>query len=146
MGGGASEPSNPSRADEWEGGRAGTFGIDVLLALHACDTATDDALWCGVASGAAVIVVAPCCHKEVRRQIERVAPRRAVDPLAAALRHGIYRERTAEMLTDSMRALLLEMAGYEVSVFEFVGGEHTAKNVMIPAVKLPSRRDEPEGS
>ena len=98
-------------------------------------------------SGAAVIVVAPCCHKEVRRQMERAAPRGPAGPpgpLAAALRHGIYRERTAEMLTDAMRALLLEMAGYEVSVFEFIGGEHTAKNVMITAVKLPSRRDEPE--
>lgn len=132
-----------------EGGaesEAGALSIDVLLALHACDTATDDAIWCGVKSGAAVIVVAPCCHKEVRRQMERGAPRgpAGAGPLAAALRHGIYRERTAEMLTDAMRALLLEMAGYEVSVFEFIGGEHTAKNVMITAVKLPSRRDELE--
>lgn len=132
-----------------EGGaesEAGALSIDVLLALHACDTATDDAIWCGVKSGAAVIVVAPCCHKEVRRQMERGAPRGSAGagPLAAALRHGIYRERTAEMLTDAMRALLLEMAGYEVSVFEFIGGEHTAKNVMITAVKLPSRRDELE--
>ena len=134
------------REGEAAEGEAGALGIDVLLALHACDTATDDALWCGVKSGAAVIVVAPCCHKEVRRQMERGTPRGPADPgpLAAALRHGIYRERTAEMLTDAMRALLLEMAGYEVSVFEFIGGEHTAKNVMITAVKLPSRRAEPE--
>ena len=144
-GGAGGEGRAAGREGGAEGG-AGTLSIDVLLALHACDTATDDALWCGVKSGAAVIVVAPCCHKEVRRQIELGAPRgpAGAGPLAAALRHGIYRERTAEMLTDAMRALLLEMAGYEVSVFEFIGGEHTAKNVMITAVKLPSRRDEPE--
>jgi hypothetical protein len=156
QGGGAEEGGGAEGGAEGEGraggreggaeGEAGALGIDVLLALHACDTATDDALWCGVKSGAAVIVVAPCCHKEVRRLMERGAPRGPAGPgpLAAALRHGIYRERTAEMLTDAMRALLLEMAGYEVSVFEFIGGEHTAKNVMITAVRLPSRRAEPE--
>ena len=146
-GGGAGGEGRATGREGGAEGEAGALSIDVLLALHACDTATDDALWCGVKSGAAVIVVAPCCHKEVRRQMERAAPRGPAGPpgpLAAALRHGIYRERTAEMLTDAMRALLLEMAGYEVSVFEFIGGEHTAKNVMITAVKLPSRRDEPE--
>ena len=145
-GGGAGGEGRAAGREGGAEGEAGALSIDVLLALHACDTATDDALWCGVKSGAAVIVVAPCCHKEVRRQIELGAPRgpAGAGPLAAALRHGIYRERTAEMLTDAMRALLLEMAGYEVSVFEFIGGEHTAKNVMITAVKLPSRRDEPE--
>ena len=143
-GGGAEGEGGAGGREGGAEGEAGALGIDVLLALHACDTATDDALWCGVKSGAAVIVVAPCCHKEVRRQMEYGAPRGPAGPLAAALRHGIYRERTAEMLTDAMRALLLEMAGYEVSVFEFIGGEHTAKNVMITAVRLPSRRAEPE--
>ena len=102
---------------------------DVLIALHACDTATDDALAKGVSSGAALLVVAPCCQKEVRPQI--VAP--AV--LSSALRHGIFEERQAEFVTDALRAQLLEWAGYRTRVFEFVSTEHTAKNTMIAAVK-----------
>ena len=102
---------------------------DVLIALHACDTATDDAIHKGVEAGAAVIVTAPCCHKEVRPQI--VAPA----PLRGVLRHGHLLEREAESVTDSLRALLLESAGYRVKVFEFVSTEHTRKNTMIAAVR-----------
>jgi hypothetical protein len=110
--------------------------LKVLIALHACDTATDDALWSGIQSGADIIVVAPCCHKEVRRQLDRhVASTKLEHPLADVLRHNIYRERIAETVTDSLRALLLELANYNVQVFEFIGGEHTGKNVMITAVK-----------
>ncbi|KAL1528958.1 hypothetical protein AB1Y20_010280 [Prymnesium parvum] len=173
------------------GGGEGGGGerVDVLIALHACDTATDDALWCGIARGARVVVTAPCCHKQARRRWrsgsrrgggggwcgedgwteawrggrsgvvgERssatcLAPtqvRQQLDPFLAAaegeahpleplLKHAIFRERTAEMVTDAVRSLLLQLAGYDVKVFEFVGGEHTSKNVMIAA----TRRVEP---
>ena len=105
--------------------------LDVLIALHACDTATDDALAKGVQAGAALIVVAPCCQKELRPQLT-VAP-----VLAPALRHGIFQERHAEFATDALRALLLEWAGYDTKVFEFISTEHTAKNLMIAATKRP---------
>ena len=103
-------------------------GIDILIALHACDTATDDALAKGIAAGAALIVVAPCCHKQIRREMAGPANRHPRDFL---LRHGIFLERQAEMVTDALRALILEYAGYETRVFEFVSDEHTAKNIMI---------------
>ncbi|HEX8146742.1 MAG TPA: SAM-dependent methyltransferase [Pyrinomonadaceae bacterium] len=109
---------------------------DVLIALHACDTATDDAIHKGVGAGAALIVTAPCCHKEVRPQIVVPAQLRGV------LRHGHLLEREAESVTDSLRALLLESAGYRVKVFEFVSTEHTRKNTMIAAVR---RDDAPNG-
>ena len=102
---------------------------DILIALHACDTATDDAIHKGIEAGAAIIVTAPCCHKEVRPQI--VVP----EQLRSVLRHGHLLEREAESVTDSLRALLLESAGYHVKVFEFVSTEHTRKNTMIAAVR-----------
>ena len=104
---------------------------DVLIALHACDTATDDALNRGIKAGAALIVVAPCYQKELRPQLK------AAPVLAPALRHGIWQERHAEFVTDALRALLLEWAGYETKVFEFISTEHTAKNLMIAATKRP---------
>ncbi|HEX2853128.1 MAG TPA: methyltransferase [Opitutaceae bacterium] len=103
--------------------------VDALLALHACDTATDDALARGIAAGASLLVVSPCCQKELRHQL--VAP--AV--LAGALQHGIFQERQAEFVTDALRAQLLEWAGYRTKVFEFISTEHTAKNLMIAAIK-----------
>lgn len=106
--------------------------LDVVIALHACDTATDDALYTAVSARADVIVVAPCCHKQVRPQLDSAVHDH---PLLDVLRHPIYRERLAETVTDSLRALLLEWAGYSVQVFEFVGGEHTQKNCMITAVR-----------
>lgn len=102
---------------------------DVLIALHACDTATDDALARGVAAGARLLVVAPCCQKELRPQLKAPAV------LAGALRHGIFQERQAEFVTDALRAQLLEWAGYRTKVFEFISTEHTAKNLMIAAIK-----------
>jgi hypothetical protein len=102
---------------------------DVLIALHACDTATDDALAQGIAAGAALIVVSPCCQKELRAQLTAPAV------LADALRHGIFQERQAEFVTDALRAQLLEWAGYRTKVFEFISTEHTAKNLMIAAIK-----------
>lgn len=103
--------------------------LDVLIALHACDTATDDAIVQGVQAGAALIVVAPCCQKELRSQLHPAAV------LAPALKHGIFQERHAEFATDALRALLLEWAGYDTKVFEFISTEHTAKNIMIAATK-----------
>lgn len=102
---------------------------DVLIALHACDTATDDALARGVTAGARLLVVAPCCQKELRRQLT------APPVLADALRHGIFQERQSEFVTDALRAQLLQWAGYRTKVFEFISTEHTAKNLMIAAIK-----------
>lgn len=103
--------------------------LDVLVALHACDTATDDALAKGLAAGARLLVVSPCCQKELRAQLTAPAL------LSDALRHGIFQERQAEFVTDALRAMLLEWAGYQTKVFEFISTEHTAKNLMISAVK-----------
>lgn len=109
--------------------------VDVLIALHACDTATDDAIAAGVNAGAKLIVVSPCCQKEVRRQL--CPP----EVLASILRHGILAERQAEILTDGIRAIALEAAGYDTSVFEFISNDHTGKNVMIAATRRHSSKD-----
>jgi hypothetical protein len=102
---------------------------DLVVALHACDTATDDALQKAVMAGAEFICVAPCCHKYVRQKFTSSAD------LLAMLRHGIIEERFCESLTDSLRVLLLESVGYQAKLFEFISLEHTAKNVMITARK-----------
>ena len=112
--------------------------VDALIALHACNTATDDAIKRGVELGAKLIVVAPCCHKEVRSQLGKP------EPLAPVLQHGLMEERMAEWVTDGLRALFLEWAGYRTKVMEFVGSEHTPKNLMIAAVRdqEPFRNEE----
>jgi len=112
--------------------------VDVMIALHACDTATDHAIDLGVRAGAAVLVCSPCCHKELRPQLAR--PRL----LSGLLRHGIHLGQEAEMVTDSMRALLLETCGYEAQVFEFVSLEHTSKNKMILARRRGGASDHAE--
>lgn len=109
--------------------------LDVLIALHACDTATDDAIARGITAGAALIMVAPCCHQELSPQLAAPAV------LAPALRHGIFHERQAEFVTDALRTLLLEWAGYGTRAFEFISTEHTAKNLMIAAVRRPFKPD-----
>ena len=111
----------------------------ILIALHACDTATDDAIAKGIDAGAELIVVAPCCHKQIRRQMDK---NKTHDDVAFMTRHGIFMERMAEMVTDSLRALYLEYSGYEVKVFEFISGEHTAKNVMLVATKAKITSDQ----
>lgn len=103
--------------------------LDMLIALHACDTATDDALYHGIRHEAQIMVVAPCCQKQVRKDM---SPTPTLRPL---LKHGIMLERQAAMLTDALRSLYLEREGYQTKVFEFIPIEHTAKNVMITAVK-----------
>jgi hypothetical protein len=106
--------------------------MQVMIALHACDTATDLAIHAGIRGGAKVIMCAPCCHKELRPQM--VIPP-VLEPL---LESGVHLGQEAEMLTDSLRALWLEVSGYEARVFEFVSLEHTSKNKMILAVKRVS--------
>jgi len=109
---------------------------DVLIALHACDTATDEALYAGIQSGASIIVSAPCCHKQVRKEIEMLTKDEySSNVLLSTFRHGILMERECEIVTDSIRAMVLEACGYKASVFEFISNEHTAKNVLITAVK-----------
>ena len=115
-----------------QGGASEAAAIDVMIALHACDTATDQAIHLGVRAGAAVILVSPCCHQELRPQL--LVPH----PLRPMLMHGIHLGQHAEMLTDSLRALLLEACGYQTRVFEFVALEHSQKNKMILAVKRPT--------
>ena len=105
--------------------------VDLLVALHACDTATDEAIAAGVRLGAEAIVVAPCCHHELAAQI-------AGRPSDALLRHGLLLGRQADLVTDALRAAALETAGYRVDVIEFVSAEHTAKNVMLRAERDPS--------
>jgi SAM-dependent methyltransferase len=107
-------------------------GTNVLIALHACDTSTDDALAKGIACGADLIVVAPCCHKQIRREMEKASENRE---LGFLMRHGIFMERQAEMLTDGIRALILEYFGYKTKVFEFISDAHTPKNVMIVGIR-----------
>lgn len=101
----------------------------LVVALHACDTATDEAIAKAVMGNARYICVAPCCHKYVRARME------SSTDLLPILRHGILEERFAESLTDSLRVLALEAAGYQAKLFEFISPEHTAKNIMITAVK-----------
>ncbi|MEO8524096.1 MAG: SAM-dependent methyltransferase [Caldimonas sp.] len=109
--------------------------VDVMIALHACDTATDHALDLGLRAGARILVASPCCHKELRPQM--TGPR----SLAPLLRHGIHLGQEAEMVTDSLRALLLEASGYDAKVFEFVSLEHTSKNKMILATRRVEGND-----
>ena len=110
------------------GGAIGSFEagqVDMVIALHACDTATDDAILFSCRVGAKVVLLAPCCHKYVRKSM-MIPP--ALQPV---FKHGILEERLAESLTDGLRALFFELHGYKTKVFEFISSEHTAKNVMI---------------
>ena len=103
--------------------------LDVMIALHACDVATDFAIHTGIRLNAQMIMCAPCCHKELRPQL--TAPK----VLSPMLQFGIHAGQQAEMLTDTIRALLLKAYGYDTKVFEFVALEHTSKNKMILAIK-----------
>jgi SAM-dependent methyltransferase len=105
---------------------------DVVLALHACDTATDDALARAVEWGAGLVLAAPCCHHDLAAQLRRVT---APEPYAALTRDGILRERFADTLTDGVRALLVRRSGYRVEVVEFVESKHTPRNTLLRAVR-----------
>lgn len=102
---------------------------NVLIALHACDTATDEAIFRGIRIGAEVIMISPCCHKQIRKQFKPVGVNKAFS------KFGIIEERQAEILTDIIRVLILESYGYQTKIFEFISSEHTPKNLMITAVK-----------
>ncbi|WP_026994097.1 class I SAM-dependent methyltransferase [Flectobacillus major] len=106
--------------------------IDMLIALHACDTATDDAIYKGLLSNAELIIVAPCCHKQIRREIEKT---KVQNELGFLTKYGIFLERQAEMVTDGIRALILEYFGYKTKVFEFISDAHTPKNVLVVGIK-----------
>jgi SAM-dependent methyltransferase len=113
---------------------------EVVLALHACDTATDDALARAVGWEAPLVLAAPCCHHDLAAQL-RAAPTPA--PYSLLTRHGILRERLADTLTDGVRAALLRSTGYRVDVIEFVGSEHTPRNTLLRAVRTGAgRRDD----
>lgn len=106
--------------------------LDVLIALHACDTATDDAIAKGINNNAELIVVAPCCHKQIRKAMSKGNPSPDMDFL---LRYGLFFERQAEMITDSIRTMILEYFGYQTKVVDFISDLHTPKNVLIIAQK-----------
>jgi SAM-dependent methyltransferase len=116
----------------FEQGEIGSFDagekVDLVVSLHACDTATDEAIAQAIRWQADVILAVPCCQKEAYRQIESAL-------LAPLLRHGLAKERLAALVTDTLRAQLLELEGYRTQLVEFVPLEHTAKNVLIRAVK-----------
>lgn len=107
--------------------------IDILIALHACDTATDDALFKAITSNASLIICAPCCHKQVRQQVK------GKEQKSPLLKYGIFKERQFEMVTDTMRALILEKNQYSTHIFEFVSNEHTRKNIMLVGTKTDSK-------
>ena len=107
--------------------------VDILIALHACNTATDDALYKGITAKAGLIVAAPCCHQEIRPQITPPEMFRDI------LKHGVMLERVAETVTDGLRSLLLERSGYSTKLFEFISTEHTPKNNMLVGTRLEKR-------
>jgi hypothetical protein len=109
--------------------------VDILIALHACNTATDDAIYKGIVHEAGIIIAVPCCHHELRPQIE------PPEMLRDVLKHPVMLERVAETMTDGLRSLLLEREGYSTKLFEFVPTEHTPKNNMLVGTRLPQPAD-----
>ncbi|MBU1393806.1 MAG: SAM-dependent methyltransferase [Gammaproteobacteria bacterium] len=106
---------------------------DVMIALHACDIATDYAIHYGIRANADIIMCSPCCHKQIRPQMH------SPELFKPMLQYGVHMGQQAEMVTDSLRALFLEANGYATKVFEFISLEHTNKNKMILAVKKPQQ-------
>ncbi len=109
-------------------GYEGVGQVDIVVTLHACDTATDYALDKAIRWGAQVILSVPCCQHELNAQIKN-------DLLAPILRYGLIKERMAALFTDALRAQILESKGYQVQILEFIDMEHTPKNILIRAVK-----------
>ncbi len=112
---------------------ADTGPADVVLALHACDTATDDAIARAVRGGARLVLCVPCCHHALNKELTPAGPAAALKPV---FRHGILKERLADVLTDAFRAAALRVMGYRAEVVEFVSPEHTARNLLIRAVRV----------
>jgi SAM-dependent methyltransferase len=107
---------------------------DIAIALHACDTATDDAIAWGVQHGVQLLLIAPCCHHDLQVQMQDIP-----EPWPMLTRHGIMRERLGDLLTDSFRTQILKLLGYRVDAIEFIGGEHTPRNLMIRATKTGAK-------
>lgn len=116
---------------------AKTEDIDVAIALHACDTATDDAIASSVLNGAKLLLVAPCCHHNLQAQIKD-----APAPWGMLTKHGLMKERLVDLITDGLRTQILKLVGYRVEAIEFVAGEHTPRNLMIRAVKTGAKPDQ----
>ena len=112
---------------------------DVAIALHACDRATDDALAWSVNTSAKLILVAPCCHHDIQAQMVETP-----EPGSLLTRNGIMKERLGDLLTDALRMQILKLSGYRVEAIEFIGGEHTPRNLMIRAVKTGAIADSAE--
>ena len=113
--------------------------VDIAIALHACDTATDDAIYWAVKNDAKVIMAAPCCMHELQTQIKD-----SPEPWELLTKYGLVKERLVDLITDSLRAQILKLLGFRVDIVEFIGGEHTARNILIRAVKtgaLPTDLD-----
>jgi SAM-dependent methyltransferase len=110
--------------------------VDIAIALHACDTATDDSIAWAVKNSAKVIMLAPCCHHDLQAQVDIVP-----EPWSLLTRHGVVSERLIDLMTDSLRAQILKLLGYRVDIVEFIGGEHTPRNIMIRAVKTGVKVD-----
>ena len=104
--------------------------VDIAIALHACDTATDDAIYWAVKNDAKVIMAAPCCMHELQTQIKD-----SPEPWELLTKYGLVKERLVDLITDSLRAQILKLLGFRVDIVEFIGGEHTARNILIRAVK-----------
>lgn len=112
---------------------------DIAIALHACDTATDDSIAWAVNRNVPLALFAPCCHHDIQAQM-KVAP----EPWSLITRHGIMRERLGDLITDSLRIQLMKLSGYRVDAIEFIGGEHTPRNLMIRAVKTGAEPEKGE--
>ena len=118
-----------------------TKPLDMLIALHACNTATDDALWYGIQAKTKLIVCSPCCHQELYQKISTKDT-----GLSSILKYGILKDRQAEIVTDTLRLLSLQYHDYDANIMEFVGGEHSGKNLLIVAKKLTILRSKKQKS
>ena len=110
---------------------------DVAIALHACDTATDDAIAWAVNGGAKLLLIAPCCQHDLQTQMNQVP-----EPWNILTKHGLMKERLGDLMTDALRAQILKLLGYRTEVIEFIGGEHTPRNIMIRAVLTGAKADQ----
>lgn len=112
---------------------------DVAIALHACDTATDDAIAWAVNAAAKFLLIAPCCQHDLQTQMSQVP-----EPWNLLTKHGLMKERLGDLMTDALRAQILKLVGYRSEVIEFIGGEHTPRNIMIRAVLTSAKADPKE--
>jgi len=112
---------------------------DIAIALHACDTATDDAIAWAINSNAKLALIAPCCHHDIQAQMNEIP-----EPWSIITRNGIMKERLGDLLTDALRMQIMKLRGYRVEAIEFIGGEHTPRNLMIRAVKTGAEADASE--